>query len=410
MSNHSAYEPSCVYCGRPGPFSKEHVISAGLGGDDNRYLLREMVCKVCNTDIFSPLELELLRSSPIAIARSFHQPFSRKRGKNTGIPRLDARVKQMMSEDGFPDEIDFGQHGKPETLPQLKIVGESRYHSTAECAAHLKDFVASLSDLVDADVIHCIQKLSSEHELRYEVTIAHREGNSFTLSKETRCHATPPASALWVERYPDAAKHGSNPMANIYRTRRGSIVLKTGTLTIEQALEFYRLAVKQIAYDRLETRDVVNPIVSVQMTVTVGVMERMIAKNGINLVAYYLGRDYVNEDGFRSTKDAIVTGSPHLNAIHVEAPEMLAIFDFVPENHHGIMLGSIAVPGGGYTIFMMAKLYGVCLSLSLASDLPLPPKPLPVFFTVDYVNHKVKCSSLAEFSARMIEALNVADS
>lgn len=61
-------ESICIYCDGAGPFSDEHVVCAGLGGDDKRFLLVNVVCARCNTDVFSPLELEALRSSPLAIA------------------------------------------------------------------------------------------------------------------------------------------------------------------------------------------------------------------------------------------------------------------------------------------------------------------------------------------------------
>ena len=55
------HKDGCIYCGSPGPFTAEHVVSAGLGGDDNAWLLDDLVCGVCNTDIFSKLETKFLR-------------------------------------------------------------------------------------------------------------------------------------------------------------------------------------------------------------------------------------------------------------------------------------------------------------------------------------------------------------
>jgi hypothetical protein len=49
------------------------VVSAGLGGDDNAWLLDDLVCGVCNTNIFSKLETKFLRSSAAAWARLFLQ-------------------------------------------------------------------------------------------------------------------------------------------------------------------------------------------------------------------------------------------------------------------------------------------------------------------------------------------------
>ncbi len=46
---------NCIYCPSTGPFTDEHVVPAGLGGDDKDWLLKDAVCGVCNTTIFSPL-------------------------------------------------------------------------------------------------------------------------------------------------------------------------------------------------------------------------------------------------------------------------------------------------------------------------------------------------------------------
>src|SRR6202521_6455070 len=48
----------CIYCGSPGPFSDEHVVSAGLGGDNSGWLLANCVCRVCNPPIFLKLDLK----------------------------------------------------------------------------------------------------------------------------------------------------------------------------------------------------------------------------------------------------------------------------------------------------------------------------------------------------------------
>ncbi|QUP54739.1 hypothetical protein GO998_13865 [Ralstonia syzygii] len=64
---------TCLYCNVASPFTDEHVFPAGLGGDDRRYLLKNLVCEHCNTGIFSKLEGRFMRSSTVAIG---NMPFS----------------------------------------------------------------------------------------------------------------------------------------------------------------------------------------------------------------------------------------------------------------------------------------------------------------------------------------------
>ncbi|KPB99782.1 HNH endonuclease domain protein [Pseudomonas amygdali pv. lachrymans] len=78
---------------------------------------------------------------------------------------------------------------------------------------------------------------------------------------------------------------------------------------------------------------------------TVGAMERVIAKIGINLLAYYLGCDYVTDPGFQQVKDSILTGTPRLSAGIIEDASIQSILDAAPENHHVFCLSKASQEG-----------------------------------------------------------------
>ena len=46
---------TCIYCGEQKPFTAEHVVSAGIGGDDPDWMLTDCICSDCNTKVFAPL-------------------------------------------------------------------------------------------------------------------------------------------------------------------------------------------------------------------------------------------------------------------------------------------------------------------------------------------------------------------
>lgn len=393
----------CIYCDGPGPFSDEHVIRAGLGADDSRFLLVDMVCRRCNTDVFGNLEREALRSSPIGFARAFMQPQGRDRGKRTTAPGIQAQHKQMANGSGYPDEIDFGPHAKPLVLPQLKITGEKTFDSSAVGPDELRSFITSLSTMLQNDQVTCIRKRGPEHELRYEAITLLRSGESYTQVGGSKLQAKPPQECLWLESYDQTRTKGMIPAATIFRNLNGSIVLKTSSTTVEDALNFFVRAVDQFSFDTQVTKDREGPIVSVGMTVTIGVIERVIAKIGINLLAYYLGRDYMADFGFRKVKDGVLTGTPSVGGQIVEDVSMKAMLDAAPNNHHVIFLSKVSQSGGRAAIILVAKLYGVAHIMCLARDVPEPHLPLPVFFLVDYVNHKVKQQSLIEYSECLAE-------
>lgn len=394
---------SCIYCDGPGPFSDEHVISAGLGADDDRFLLVDMVCQRCNTDVFGNLEREVLRSSPIAVARAFMQPHGRDRGKHTTAPGIQAQHKQMATASGYPDEVDFGMHATPIVLPQLKMIGEKEFESSAASLDELRSFVTSLSSLLQDNQVICIRKRGPEYELRYEAISMLRLGKTFTQVDAASFQAKPPRRGLWLERYDETRTRGVNPAATIFKNLNGGIVLKTSNARVENALNFFACAVEQFSYDVQVTRDIENPIVSMGLTVTIGVMERVIAKIGINLLAYYLGRDYVTDPGFRQVKDSILTGTPRLGGHTVEDEAITTILNAASDNHHVLFLSKVSQPGGRAAIVFIAKLYGAAQSMTLALDVPEPHLPLPVFFLVDYLNHEVKQRSLFEYAEFLVE-------
>lgn len=391
--------PRCIYCKGAGPFSDEHVVCAGLGGDDNRFLLKEIVCTKCNTEVFSPLELEALRSSPLAIPRSFLQPSSRKRGKHTSAPKIHAQTKLMINKTGVHYEIDFGKHGKPIVLPQLTIVGGNDFQSAAESVEDLASFVESLTQLLGSPVLFCVRKCALAESLPYEVSTMTRVGSVYAqLTPAEKC-AKPPTNAVWLEE-PSKDQEVSFG-TNIYRSLRGTTHLKLVGMTLEEALEFYLLATEQIILSNSVDDDVINPLVAVRMTMRIGVMERVIAKIGLNLLAYYLGPDFLRQSGFDSVKKSIVTGSPGLNLNSIEDLHLLVLLNCVPADQHCFYLSALTTTEDECTLFMICRLYGVWSFMCLGTGIASASRPLPFMVTADYRNHKMRLWSLSEIAELM---------
>src|SRR4051812_38773253 len=111
---------TCIYCLSEGPYTDEHVVPAGLGGDDSGWLLKDCVCAVCNTKVFSPLETKVLRSSPLAWARLFLQPHTRNRGSSTNTPSVQPGLSYYYEPGSrllLEQELTAGGH--PVVLPQI---------------------------------------------------------------------------------------------------------------------------------------------------------------------------------------------------------------------------------------------------------------------------------------------------
>ncbi|MEB0046842.1 MULTISPECIES: hypothetical protein [unclassified Pseudomonas] len=391
---------SCLYCGSSGPFSDEHVISAGMGGDDNRFVLKNCVCRTCNTEIFSPLELEVLRSSPLAIGRIFMQPLGRKRGKSTNLPKLQAKSKAMISESGRPLDFEFGQNAKPILIPQLTMVGQSAFESNSDTGLELQEFVEVARRLFNEPIV-LIRKLVGEVKSTFELARWVWADGEYVEAGEAEIAAKPPVGGIWFERMEQSGDEPSPYLARLFQTGTKSVGLRVACeMAPQAALIFFRKAIEQIDFSTTVESLITNPVVSVGMTISVGMMDRVMTKIGLNILAFVAGPDYLRHPAFDEIKKSVMTGRPELQMTPGdEAGQVKFIFDRVPAGHHVFFISGMYLPDGKYALGMTMKLYGSSGSfVKLGIDVPEPPVPMPIIFTADYTTHSVKQWSLIEFS------------
>lgn len=386
----------CIYCASVGPFSDEHVVCAGLGGDDNRFLLKGVVCAHCNTNVFAPLEREVLRSSPLAIARSFMQPTSRKRGKRTSTPKLDAQMKVMIDEDGYPAEVELGQHGQPITSPQLIMISLTELKSKAVCEEDLATLADDLARMMEQPELICVRKTNSATR-RFEISTYRRDCQHFAESAPSQHLDKPPKGALWLTDNP-LGRDQPCPLANLHRANE-NLVLKLGNIELASALTFFYLVSQQIELNGNESKVVRNPLVSVRMSVRIGATERVIAKIGLNILAFHLGADFVGQAGFNETKRAILTGTPALRMHSVEAPEHKQLLAFAPPDHHGFLLTCVPLYDGRLHVVLTCLLYGTYSMMDLGTVEARPQERFPFAVTVDYLTHRVELLDLGKLFA-----------
>lgn len=386
----------CIYCASAGPFSDEHVVCAGLGGDDNRFLLKDVVCAHCNTNVFAPLEREVLRSSPLAIARSFMQPTSRKRGKRTKAPKLHAQMRVMIDEDGYPAEVEFGQHGQPITSPQLIMISLTELKSKAVCEEDLATLADDLARLMEQPELVCVRKTNSATR-RFEISTYRRDGQHFVESAPPQQLDKPPKGALWLTDNPLGWDQPC-PLANLHRANE-NLVLKLGDIELASALTFFYLVNQQIELKGNESKVVRNPLVSVRMSVRIGVTERVIAKIGLNILAYHLGADFVGQAGLSETKRAILTGTPALRMHPVETPEHKQLLAFAPPDHHCFLLTCVPLHDSRLHVVLTCLLYGAYSMMDLGTVETRPQERFPFAVTVDYLAHRVELLDLGKLFA-----------
>gem|GEM_PF-1248961 len=388
--NSEVNSASCIYCEGSGPFTNEHVISAGLGGDDNRFLLKDMVCEECNTKRFSPLELEFLRNSPIALARLFSQKQARKRGAKDNSPKLSVPVKNIIDKNGRPLEADF-ENGRAEILSQLIRRDEKTIDVTGRNLESFSTMLKACHDVfVESTVCAFKQRSDGKDDL---ISIVYgRDENSYVEKSRTMGQRIR-GKYIWIS-LDDKIDTSPNHRTSLYQRMNGQIVLKTSSPdAIVESLNFFRKSIEQLNLESVQESDIVNPLVALSGTFSIDVIPRVFAKIAFNILAYLVPRKYLSRPQFSTIRQSILTGKPQLpyHATELTAKVGTILKRLTPEGHHSFLISRQPSSKGGFFVYVTAQLYGSFVEFSILGDsLPHPPILLPVLFLVDYNEHSIR--------------------
>lgn len=389
---------TCIYCSSNGPFSAEHMIPAGLGADDKRFLLRDMVCKTCNTTVFSPLELEWLRSSPTAIGRIFMQAEGRKRGSKKNPPKLGARTKVVVTPEGYTAEAEIGYRGKATILPQLILVDDRQCSVSGSDKEEFSGFISQAQGLLGSSIA-CASKIDETGTRKFQIATFVWMDEGYVEHGRTEVDELPDACLLHFPIEPDGqGKFASN--SRLFRRPGGQMVVRVrNDLPIERALTAFRKVVEQLDLAAVQESDLQNPLVSLNFSFQLDVTGRVLAKTGLNILGYLLGADYVGHPEFQSLKKAIKTGDPFIPPYTEEAKAPFRMFfSGLPSTHHGFLISAHPWREQTCGIALVARLYGSQIEVvKLGHGLPFPSINLPVVFTVDYGAHLVEQYGLMDY-------------
>lgn len=390
---------ACVYCKSNGPFSDEHLIPAGLGGDDRRFLLKDLVCADCNTRVFSPLEAAFLRSSPVAIARMFMQPTGRRRGAKRSTPKVDAQLKSMVPPDGPPVEVELGLRGSPVTLSQIIFLSDSECNVTGVDNETVARFLEKARALLAEAVLLVEKRAAEDRSVCFDIKRFVWSTDHYVLESQMVSPVAPKV-CVWQASLNGTDHNGSVEHARFFERREGQIVLRHSKLAPDHALTFFRKAAWQVDLTAATVREIQNPLVHVGgMSVDIHIASRVVAKIGINLLTFIAGDSYVSQPQFDSIKQTVLSGQPRLPIMTTDATEGFApMFAGVPEGLHAFMVCSANLPDGTFSIMVIAQLYGSGIEVArLGEHLTRPLAESPVFFTVDYAEHVIERHTLRDF-------------
>lgn len=415
LESESRMHDTCIYCSRPGPFTDEHVFCAGLGGDDNTFLLRELVCKNCNEKIFSPLEAAFLRTSPEAIARAFLQNHGRKRSgrvRATEAPLLQCRSASILLPDSDePAEAMFERGGAVSILPKFILSG-SKLDSRAAESEDLEVFCEELISFLSADELVAIRKVHAASGATFIVTTykfycnKYIESSSIILKKA-------PKKCFWIECSGGELEVEEKRRTELVRNANGHTIVRIKN-EAEVCDLFGRLrrnivTFKAIASNKMESKPVINPLVSLSIQTNFDARARVLAKIGVNLCAFFSGGNFVRHDSFSEIKRKILYGEDdialHSFIVDDSSPVLLKMFDVVPNTKHFVSIMLAPMHGGTNKLSMLLRLYGgAFINITLAENLPHQPS-FPIFLEVEYNLHRLEILNSEEFSSRYSSAI-----
>lgn len=366
---------------------------AGLGGDDRGWLLKNVVCAVCNTKVFSPLEVKVMRSSPLAMARLFFQSRSRNRGAKTAAPSIQASISYFDDPDtGLLLEQELGSRGQSVILPQVIAVPPNMISVTGTNVASVSMLVAELGSL--GDTLTICEKIREGLEIHFQLTPLTWDGERYlagTAAGETKA----PRDAIWLE---PLERPATEPVGLLtpraFRRAKGPMVCRAGSVEdAARLLGFIRTnhsALVVPAGTKVKVTE--NPGIHLRQSMDGIAYNRVVTKIAFNLCAHLLGAEAVRAPAFDAARDYARLGTGRSRQLPDDVAKKLAdLYPRLPHHHLMILKGYPPAQGraGHLTVFMQfygGPFHGVVVAEATAG---VPIMPDETYVVVDYEANEI---------------------
>lgn len=197
----------CVYCGKSGPFTDEHVLTRAFFGPGEDWVLHNLVCDACNNR-FSRYERRWAGQPGLSHARIAHGPVSRTREGRAFQTHPSENWFLKADDDPVFYEVDvlLGMEGRP----RVQVIATP--DDVVATAGHQDDlirFQKAYAAFVERPEV-TIQKRLQKSSLQYRVAVLYLEGSVRIGHIELR---DKPAKA-WLDRFPMGAVAGTSIRAD----------------------------------------------------------------------------------------------------------------------------------------------------------------------------------------------------
>lgn len=392
---------TCIYCPSTGPFTDEHVIPAGLGGDDKNWLLKSIVCGDCNTMVFSPLEVKVMRSSPLAIARLFLQSRSRNRGGKTTAPSIQAPVSYFDDpETGLLLEQELRSGGKPTIFPQVIVAPPNQVTVAATDMRGANKLVGELGSLADQLTI-CVKERDGP-DVHFHLTPLTWLENGYLVGEAAR-QSKAPHDAIWLEPLERPATNPTSVLTpRVFRRTNGPLVCRAGSIDdAARLLTFIRANHSGLVVPAETPATITNtPRIHFRQLMDLAAYDRVLTKIGVNLCAHLFDAEAVRTSAFNAAREYARTGVGSVRKWPNEVAQ--AHSDRFPRlPHHHLIVVTANPPRAGQAghVVVLMQFYGGLVQAFIVAegDTGIPTCPDPIFVVVDYKTNKISKFSIEDF-------------
>lgn len=337
----------CIYCGKAGPYSDEHVLTRALAGAGEDWVLKDLVCKDCNA-LFSRYERAWTTEPGTAMARIAHGPTGRTRKGQAFQFHPSEQMFLEANGDPISYEVDILPHITPRFRYQV-IDSGTAVVPVAGCQADVARFSAAWRKFIANPEI-TIQKRQTPIGPSFRVATLSLGVTPEIVSVLRR---RKPADSWWDTFDPGFAR-SANPRMSLdpfgrirFRTRR----LADVPLLLERIFSAGQISspggVHNPGTYRIRSRS----------SYDLQKVPRAIAKTMVNYMVDQMGADYVGNSSFRPVLDYCLGGPDQLkNGPFVGVlPRSTGVdeIDQLPANRHLLKLLS-----DGNRVVGILKLYG----------------------------------------------------
>jgi hypothetical protein len=375
---------TCIYCGGPGPFTAEHVLTRAFVGDGANLTLNDLVCRTCNTLRFSACEREWAAFPGLAMCRITYGPAGRKRKGERYRVHPGEHIYFVADGNLLAYEVEILDGLTPRIRAQ--VIGLE--HSLQACADSTADgnrLTAAIDRLVhDREITAYKHRDPSRHNRFLIATVGRRHSSPRVCIVHYEWRSKP--TNTWLDRFPaKLPRTPFYPRMSVDQDDR----LRIRAENVETAVGLFdRLLNEQPIGGEGGAYEGGTYQVAVSSSSNMRMVARAVAKTAFNLAIHTLGAPAMHDSGFDRCRRFCWEGTgddeqhPFVGMlVDEDLLPLPAEFQAGDTSRHTLMLTS-----NGRSLVCFIQLYGSSAWKVHIGFCSISAQPFSKVFQVDYAD------------------------